>query len=135
MSENEEAIRRGYEAWNRRDFSAILELFDSEIEWVLPEGGLHGGSVRGHEQVRAFMESYFDAFNSVRMEPETFIEAADQVVVFLRVPARGRGSGVEVEVRPAHVWTMRDGKAIHVEVFPERDRALAAAGLPEDGEG
>ena len=133
MSENEEAIRRAYEGWNRRDLSAIDDLFHPEIEWSLPEGGPHGGSVRGHEQVRAFMESYFDAFDSVRMVPETFIEAADRVVVFLRMPARGRGSGVQVEVRPAHVWTMRDGKAIHVEVFPERDRALAAAGLPKAG--
>lgn len=131
MSENVEAIRRGYDAWNRGDFGAVLELLDPEIEWILPEGGLNAGAVHGHEQVRAFMESYFDSFEYFRMEPERFIEATDQIVVFLRSPARGRGSGVEVEVRPAHVWTMRGGKAVRVEVFPERERALATAGISE----
>jgi hypothetical protein len=34
-----------------------------------------------------------------------------------------------VKVRAAHLWTMRGGKAASCEVFPEREKALAAAGL------
>jgi hypothetical protein len=32
-----------------------------------------------------------------------------------------------VEIRAGHVWTMRDGKPARLEVFPEREKALAAA--------
>jgi ketosteroid isomerase-like protein len=28
-----------------------------------------------------------------------------------------------------HLWTMRDGKAMRLEIFPRRDKALEAAGL------
>ena len=54
------------------------------------------------------------------MEPEEFFEAGDRIVVFIRTPARGKGSGVDVVFRPAHIWTMRAGKAVRMEVVPER---------------
>jgi ketosteroid isomerase-like protein len=67
------------------------------------------------------------------MEPERFFEADDRVVVFLVARGRGKGSGAEVEVRPAHVWTIRSGKAVRVQVFPYANRAeaLEAVGLSE----
>jgi ketosteroid isomerase-like protein len=37
---------------------------------------------------------------------------------------RGRASGVEVEARLAHVWTVRDGRAVRWEAIPDADLAL-----------
>jgi ketosteroid isomerase-like protein len=95
----------------------------------LPEGGINVGSFQGREGVTKLLEDYFDVFDSFRMEPEKFFDADDRIVVFVHTPARGKGSGVEVEFRPAHLWTMRAGKAVRLEVFPEREKALEAAGL------
>jgi hypothetical protein len=36
-----------------------------------------------------------------------------------------------VERRAAHRWTMRDGKAMGLEIFPRRKKALEAAGLSD----
>jgi hypothetical protein len=36
-----------------------------------------------------------------------------------------------VEIRAGHVWTMRDGKAARLEIFPEREKALESIGLLE----
>ena len=131
--ENVEILRRGYEALSRGDLDAVLELCDPDIESVLPEGGINTGTLRGHRAVRDFLESYIDAFESFRMEPERFLEADDQVVVVLRVVGRGRGSGLEVDVRPAHLWTMDRGRAVRVQTFTESEHeaALEAAGLSE----
>lgn len=54
-------------------------------------------------------------------------------MVYCRMSGFGRGSGVAIEVRPAHLWTMQGGKAVRLEVFPEREReqALEAVGLRE----
>jgi len=41
----------------------------------------------------------------------------------------GRGSGIPSEVMLSSVVTMRDGKAIRLETYIERDKALEAAGL------
>jgi len=130
---NLEVVRRSYEAWSRGDFEAFFRSFDADIEWHLPEGGINADIYRGHREVRQFMESYLEAFDCFRMEPERFFEMGDRIVVFVHSRARGKGSGVEVEVRPAHLWTMRDGKAVRFELFPERERekALEAVGLSE----
>ena len=50
-------------------------------------------------------------------------------MVLTRYTGRGKESGVTVDTRGAHVWKLRDGKAVRLEVFSSRARALAAAGL------
>ena len=108
-------------------------MLDPEIEFRLPESGMNTGTYRGHEGIGELMDSYLDAFEHFRIEVEQSFEAGDQVVAFVRATARGRSSGVDVETRPAHVWTMRDGKALRMEVFPERERALEAVGRGDAG--
>jgi ketosteroid isomerase-like protein len=34
-----------------------------------------------------------------------------------------------VETKGAHLWTLRDGKAVRLEVFADRAKALASVGL------
>ena len=67
------------------------------------------------------------------MVPEKFIDAGDdRVLVFSREGERGRGSGAEVVTQPtAHVWTIRNGKAIRLSSYWERADALEAVGLSE----
>jgi ketosteroid isomerase-like protein len=63
------------------------------------------------------------------LRAEAFVESGGSVVVPFVVRARGRSSGVRVERRWAHVWTMRGGKVVRFEVFLSADDARAAAGL------
>ena len=79
------------------------------------------------------MEKLSEAIEDYTMVPEEFIDAgADQVLVFSREGGRGRGSGAEVQTHPtAHVWTIRDGKAIRMQSYWERSDALDAVGLSE----
>jgi hypothetical protein len=36
-----------------------------------------------------------------------------------------------VENRIGHLWTMRDGTAVRLQIFPEREKALEALGRSE----
>ena len=63
--------------------------------------------------------------------PKNFALRLLLIVVFLGVRSRPRGSSVAMEIRVAHVWTMRDGKAARCELFPVREEALEAVGLRE----
>jgi ketosteroid isomerase-like protein len=132
--ENVEILRHAYQALNRGDIEAVLAICDSEIECRLPDGGI-SGTLRGHQALKGFLQSYLEAFESFQLAPEEFLDADDRVAVFLRMSGRGRGSGLEVDLRPAHVWTMQSGRAVRVEAFPDRERevALKAAGLSPKG--
>ena len=131
--ENVEVLRKWYEAWNRGDRDTAFNNLEPEFELQLPEGGMNVGTVQGREGVTRLVRDYLEVFDFFRIEPEQFFEAGDRIVVFVRTPARGKDSSVEVEFRPAHVWTMRAGKGVRLEVFPfpERQKALEAVGLSE----
>ena len=52
--------------------------------------------------------------------------------MFSREAGRGKGSGVEVQTHlTAHLWTLKDGKAVQMQSYWERSDALEAAGLSE----
>jgi ketosteroid isomerase-like protein len=73
-----------------------------------------------------------EVFEDYRPEVESFLDAGDKVVTLAIEQGRGRGSGVEVESRrTAHVWTIRDGTAIRLDLYLDRKRALKAVGLEE----
>src|SRR3954453_6591369 len=68
----------------------------------------------------------------IRFEPERFFDVDDErVLVFVRVTATGRESGVPVEIQVAHECTIRDGRLVRFKVHPDRTEALAAVGLSE----
>ena len=81
----------------------------------------------GHEGLRRYFDSFYEVMEDIRFVPEEFIEVGERVVVPIRLLARGRETGIEVEQRSVQVWTVRGGKAIALETFASRDEALNAA--------
>lgn len=128
MTESEQValIRRGYEAYNRGDFNAVVELLHPEVEWRPPTASPDAVPLHGREEARGYMEP--NMFVSQASEPLEIIESGDRVLVVARVSARGAASGLEVEQVNFHLWTVADGLAIRFEVFSERAEAMAALG-------
>ncbi|HMC06249.1 MAG TPA: nuclear transport factor 2 family protein [Solirubrobacterales bacterium] len=114
----EEASRAGLVAPNvELDFSALY--FDGPV-------------VRGLEEWRRAFADTAPWGRSLTFEPERFFEIDDErVLVFMRVTARGEGSGVPVENRVAHEYTIRDGVLARWKGYADRSQALEAAGLRE----
>jgi ketosteroid isomerase-like protein len=81
-------------------------------------------------RARRVFEDFFP-FDAVTVEPEAFFEGNGQIVAFFLQRSKPKGSNAFVEARAAHIWTIRDGKATRLEIFPQRERALKAAGLSE----
>ena len=130
--ENVELVRRGLEAFARGDMAAVLELLTPEVDVTSDALGLSGGgSYVGHDGfVRATQEA-FEAFEDYRIEGEEFIDAGEDVVVLVHISGRGRGSGIPVDMRLVHVWTVRGGKGVRARTFENKAAALEAVGLRE----
>jgi ketosteroid isomerase-like protein len=52
----------------------------------------------------------------------------DRVLVLFTERARGASSGIETAVRPAGIWTLRDGKVIRYEGVVDREEAARLLG-------
>jgi ketosteroid isomerase-like protein len=127
--ENVEVVRGVYDAAGRRDSTAVLALYDPDVE--LDNTRLHivsGGVYRGHEGLRSFFRQWNEAWESVDYELDELIDVgADRVVSVVTRRGRGRSSGAEVEIQVALLFTVRDGKVVSVVWFPTREEAVAAA--------
>jgi ketosteroid isomerase-like protein len=132
-SDNVETVRRGYEALNEGGIEAALDFFDPDVEIDFPpEISPEPQTLRGHEAIRRWFEVLAEIMESVRIEPEEFIEAGNRVVVPVRLIGTGRGSGIEAVQRVTQVWTLRDGRAVRMDAYAEKASALEVVGLPAD---
>ena len=121
-------IRRSYEAFNRRDLSATVDDMHPDFELDFSGSvGLEGGIYRGQEGMKKLWERYWDAFETISIEPEDFIEVGEHIVVVVRARGRGRGSGVEVDARGPHMWSFRDGTVVRFTLYQELAEAIQAA--------
>lgn len=126
-----ERLRRYYELWRNEENEAARDLlFDPEIELIQPSE-LPGGTgvYRGYGGLEQALREGLEAFEYYRPEPEQFALAGDSVVVTLRLLARGRQTGMEVDARLAHLFVFRGERAVRWEVYLSPADALAAAGL------
>lgn len=120
------AIRRVYEAINRRDIDAVLERLSPAIELRMPMDPLRVHPVfGGHDGVRSFYAVLFEALEVYRAELDTVHDLGRGVVVAVgRFTVRPRGSVAEHTVRFSHFWEVRDGQAARVSLH-EADNPLA----------
>jgi ketosteroid isomerase-like protein len=116
MSEsNKDILRMGYDSFNRQDIPGTLELFDENIEWTEPEWiyGPPGGTVRGRDEVlhKVFepIAEYFDGFT---LDPRELYGEGDTVIVVGSFKLRPKGVSQTLDVPFAHVWRLRNGKAV-----------------------
>jgi uncharacterized protein len=127
-----EFARRGYEAFNERGVDAILNFLEPDIEWVNLAPGPLSGTYKGHDGVRKFFEELYQDWEGVQLNPEEFRAVGDRyVLVFLRIWARGKVSGVGGDAPVAMLWTVGRTGAAQVRIYYNRREALEAAGIKE----
>jgi ketosteroid isomerase-like protein len=125
-----EIVKANIDAYNREDWDAFFKDVAAgfELDFSRALGPWRG--VFGPDQIRRVVGEFRETWESARVEPHEFIEAGDLVVVPLTQHVKGRG-GIEVVVRGAFVWTIRNGAIERVSMYQERQDALEALGLSE----
>ena len=126
--ENVKIVRRFYDAYLRGDLESSLADVDPEIE-VYDHDIPESGEYRGFDGLLRWQADWESSWESWRWDPEEFIEAGERVVAVLRVHARGRQIGIDIERVDGAVWTFRDGECVRLDYYGSTGQALEAAGL------
>jgi ketosteroid isomerase-like protein len=119
-------IRSAYEALNRGDVPGAMSVIDEAAEWHEHSDLPEAGSYVGRGTIREFLEEFLESWQEFHQEVEDAIPANERVLICLRLAARGKGSGIPVETRYAHLWTMQNGRGVRVDAYYDRDEALEA---------
>ena len=126
-----EQVRKGYDSLRRGDVDFVLTLIrpDFELEVHTDRPDIAETVYRGRDGFLRNIAELTEVFDDFALEPEEFLEGDEQLVVVTRATGRGKSSGVDVDQRLFHVWTVRDGKAARLEIYRDRAAALEAAGI------
>jgi uncharacterized protein len=110
---NFDAVRGVYQAFAEGDVPSVLGFLSPDLEWTEAEGFPYGGTYRGPDAVLdgVFMRlaTEWDGFAAV---PHEFIDGGDTVVALGRYSGTYKATGKGFEAEFAHVWKIRDGKAV-----------------------
>jgi ketosteroid isomerase-like protein len=112
-STNSELLLAGYDAWNRDDLDAWIELLHPEVE-------IHTSGVfpdlapvyRGHESAARFWRQMHEPWERFRIDVEQIEDEGEGAVGAIRFRAKGVDSGVEVDMRFSTAMQVKDGLAI-----------------------
>jgi uncharacterized protein len=126
MGENTELVREALAAFARGEFDQALEFAHPEIvsERVppIPDPQIYHG-IDGVLQMYADWTADFDEFE---MDPVSFEEAGDRVIVEMLQRGTGRASGVPVVGRFWLVYTVAEGRITRQDAYLTREQAVAS---------
>ena len=133
--ENVEIVCGQIEAFNRGDYDAALAILDEEVEWHVPDVAAldapASGVLRGRARVAEQFARWFEAWEAHAFQVTDALGHGEDVFIAGLQIGRGRHSGLDVRVPTFHVFTLRGQKIVAMRTFPERAKALEAAGLSE----
>jgi ketosteroid isomerase-like protein len=116
VSENARVIARAIAALNARDAEGARELFDEEIEWrpaITAGGAVEGAVYRGVAGMLEYLEEVDAEFADMSFGIDGIDDlGSGQVLYRGRVSARGKSSGVPLDVAVWGLWQVRNGKLL-----------------------
>jgi len=127
--ENVETVRRGLAAWTAGDMDTVRQLHDPDVIARSLEGWPEPGPFVGREAVLGWFEQLREVWDTDAMEPISFIDRDDRVVV--RLLWRGAGRGPESNMKFTGVYSLRNGRIFYQELFWNHEDALKAVGLAD----
>ena len=126
-SRNVDLIRPIYDEWGRGSWRTSFEVYDPQMEWGWSSEFLGlAGVYRDPRDPNPRLRTWLSGWEFWRAEAEDFLEIDDYVVVLATYHGRGKGSGVEIRQEGAHVFKLRDGKVVRLEIFASREKAIAS---------
>lgn len=121
-----ELMRRAFDALAEGGVEAMLPYIAEDFEMTTPpQLAAEPDTYRGHDGVRRWFDTFYEAMDSVRIEPQEVEAAGDLVITRFRMVARGRSSGLEMVQEAAALCTVAGGLATSLEFFSTMEEARA----------
>ena len=128
QEENVARVRRGLAAFNRGDAEAVLDFFDEDIEIYSTPDLVNSGTYRGHDGYLQWLAQWLEAWDGFTVEAERFEPVGEHhVVASVHQIARGKGSGIPVEMLIAYMFDLGVERTHAFHLYATWDEAVEAA--------
>ena len=120
-------IRKGLDAFNRKDLEGIMETCHEDAEFRPIRTLLEGSSYRGEAGLRQFLADMTEEWEEFEVRPDEIRDFGDKVLVLGRMHAKGRASGVEADWPIGWVCDMRYGRTARLQAYTDLEEAIIDA--------
>jgi ketosteroid isomerase-like protein len=108
-----ELLKKAYAAFNARDIDGALATMKPDVAWP---NGMEGGTVHGHEGVRAYWTRQWGMIDP-HVEPVGFKDDSDgRLVVSVHQVVRDLSGKVLLDRMVEHVYSLKDGLISSMEI-------------------
>jgi ketosteroid isomerase-like protein len=116
MSQENVSIVQGiYDALQKGDIPTMLGSFDPNIHWISANNSPYADRSPYHG-VNQVMEGVFmrigTDFDGFTIHVDELLDAGDKVVMLGSYTGVVKETGRPIDAQVAHIWTMKDGKAV-----------------------
>ena len=131
-----EVVRRGWGAFNCRDFAGAVQSFHPDGEAFLPSGRRDPSApaddrrLHGRDEVRRFLEEFSSAWPRITVELKEVLAGLDGRLLGVE-GWQIEGQGIEVATRTVTVYAFRDGLVARLDRYVDRAKALEGLGMRE----
>jgi len=122
-----EVVRATWEALAEGGVEAMLAHIAEDFEMTTPpQLSAEPDTYRGHDGIRRWFDSFYEAVDEIRIEPGPLVPVGDGVATELKLSTRGRTTGIEASQSVASFGRVAGGKVKSLEFFSSWDEALEA---------
>jgi ketosteroid isomerase-like protein len=130
--ENLDLVRRGFDAYQRRDVQAMCDAAHARCElFTFTVGVVEAQPFRGHARIADWMAHELEPWEEWRLEVGEVRPVGERVLARTMVTARGLGSSVELTADSGVVLEFQDGRIMRLWSYLNWNDALDAVGLSE----
>ena len=123
--ENVDRIRAGFDAHNRGDVDALVEVYAADAVFETLLLGTH----HGNQAIRVIYEENQKTLSGYDVVPVEMIDVGDKVVAVAQAVGSGPASEIAVDEPFAFVFTFEGDRVVREQAFRNREEAMEAAGL------
>jgi ketosteroid isomerase-like protein len=128
-SEDVKALDHAFEALHRGDLEAVASHLDPDFEVgnrIVPEGRLQD---HGPEALAANIAQIREVFGDVSWRPREVIDLDGRLLVRVRLEATADHTALPFAEDIGHLYTLREGRVLRLDIYRNWEEARAAAGL------
>jgi ketosteroid isomerase-like protein len=128
--ENVAVVRQMYDAFHSGDAECAVDHFAPDVTVDAPDHP-DAQAGRGREALVRIIGSWVAAFDEWNEEIEEIRDLGDHVLVAAKQRGRGKGTGIETELRYALLYEVEDGKISSMTFYSDVAGALEAMARSE----
>lgn len=119
-------VRDAYAAWRRGDIDGFGRLLAEDVEFSVPSSPrTYVGTAEGRSNLQSRLEAFLRAYEVIEFTILSAFPIHDSLDFRIQYHYRSRSTGLEIQGRQRHLWTVRDHAIVSFKVIHDAERLAA----------